>query len=116
MKTKGTIIAEETRQACNKLSADERAELLEAGMKIINAGRWWEGLQVVDKPIPHIPQRHIDMVMPDDIKPMWENWIRGQTGLHCDDGDFGVYAHDWQRFVGKLERGQPLVDSSAEWD
>ena len=47
---------------------------------------------------------------------MWEKWIRGQTGLHCDDGGFGVYVNDWERFVGKLERGQPLVDSAAEWD
>ena len=116
MKTKGTIMAEETRQACNKLSAEEREKFLDAGMKIINSGRWWKDLKVIEKPMAHIPEKHIAMVMPEDIKPMWEKWIRGQTGLHCDDGDFGVYIWDFERFVGKLERGQPLVDSAAEWD
>ena len=82
----------------------------------IKIKKWWEDLQVVKEPIPHIPQKHIDMVMPDDVKPMWENWILGQTGLHCDDGDFGVYEWDWKRFVGKLEKGQPLVDTAEEWD
>jgi hypothetical protein len=79
-------------------------------------GRWWDGLQIIQDPIPHIPERHILMAMPELIKPLWEDWIRGQTGLHCDDGDFGVYSNDWARFVGKLERGLKLEDAEEEWD
>jgi hypothetical protein len=38
MKSKGTIIAEETRKVCNKLSIGERAKLLKSAMEIINQG------------------------------------------------------------------------------
>lgn len=114
MKTKGKRYSEKDK-SFEKLSKD-RSKFLAGDMTIIDSGRWWKNLVTIEKPIPHIPARHISMVMPEDIKPMWETWIRGQTGLHCEDGDFGVYIWDWERFIGKLERGQPLVDSSAEWD
>ncbi len=85
----------------------------------MNNKNWWDNLEVRtcdDGSLPHIPEKEINKVMPDDIKPMWENWINGQTGLHCDDGDFGVYTSDWYRFVEKLKRNQPLVDAVEEWD
>ena len=78
--------------------------------------RWWENIEAVDKPMPHIPEKQILAVMPEDIKPMWENWICGQTCLLCDDMDSGIYKWDWERFVGKLERNEKLVDTAAEWD
>ena len=109
-------MAEEARKACNKLNAEEKADLLKVGMEVINAGAWWKGIQVVAEPMPHVPEKSIIAVMPDNIVPVWEDWAQGQTGLMCDDGDFGVYAHDWKRFVGKLERDEKLVDTALEWD
>jgi len=81
----------------------------------INQNRWWSDLKVIKEPIPHVPESHILMVMPEEIKREWENWMRGQTGLACENGDFGVYSSDWARFVGKLERGLKLEDKIEEW-
>ena len=77
---------------------------------------WWDNLEVVEEPYPHIPQKEIAKVMPPELKEAWGKFINGQTGLRCDGGDFGVYADDWERFVGKLQRKEKVEDTAAEWD
>lgn len=69
---------------------------------------WWDRVEVVktleDKYFPHIPEKSILKYMPEEVVSVWSNWINGQTGLVCDDGDFGVYIWDWHRFTAGLER------------
>ena len=77
---------------------------------------WYDELVVRDEPYPHIPQKEILARMPLDLREGWARFIFGQTGLHCKDGDFGVYPCDFERFVGKLKRGEKLEDTVEEWD
>lgn len=78
---------------------------------------WLDKVVVIEKPLPHIPQQELDKIMPPELKDEWEKFIFGQTGLHCDNGDFGVYAWDFERFAGRVRRKEKdLQDSAAEWD
>ena len=86
------------------------------GEGIVNDKNWWNFIQAEQKPVPHIPEKRIKQFMPEDIYEKYEKWIYGQTGLHCDDGDFGVYSWDFCRFIGKYKRGEKLEDNLVEWD
>jgi hypothetical protein len=63
-----------------------------------------------------ISENVIQELIPDELKDSWNKFIRGQTGPVMDDGSFGVYIWDWDRFAEKFERGLPLEDTFFEWD
>lgn len=77
---------------------------------------WLDKVVVEEKPIPHIEQKKLLALMPAELHPAWDHFIMGQTGLHCDNGDFGVYAWDFDRFAEKLRSGKKLKDTAAEFD
>ena len=81
---------------------------------------WWDDLKTIQEPYPHIPADQIEEAMPQELHESWRDFMRGQTGLLIEkDGEdpgFGVYPWDFERFVDKIKRGVPLVDTALEWD
>jgi len=77
---------------------------------------WWDNIAVINDPVLHVPEKSIKAEMPVELHEAFDQWIYGQTGLHCDNGDFGVYLHDWARFLSKVRREEKLVDNFNEWD
>ena len=77
---------------------------------------WLDQVVVYEEPMPHIKSKELEKIMPEELKEAWDKFINGQTGLHCADGDFGVYSCDFERFVVKLKRKEKLEDTVAEWD
>ena len=80
---------------------------------------WWDSLETIEEPYPHIPESKIKEVMPPSLVDAWENFIRGQTCLlikHGEESEGGIYPWDFDRFISKLKKGLPLVDSLSEWD
>ena len=82
----------------------------------INPNNWWSDLPIIKEPIVHISEKEIMKAMPDSLKPSWEDFMYGQTCLLCEDGGAGIYPQDFGRFIGKLKKNQPLVDTIEEWD
>jgi len=60
---------------------------------------WWEKLPIILEPYPHIPEREILGAMPEELKPLWTEFIRGQGAVGMDDGDHGIYPWDFFRFL-----------------
>ena len=105
--------------ALNQIEIEkEKVQELEDGL--VNKKNWWDDIQSIDEPYPHIPETQILAVMPEELKPEWEDFIRGQTGLLLtnEDGSYGsgIYPWDFERFTSKLKRGLPTRDTAAEWD
>jgi hypothetical protein len=85
-------------------------------MEANNNPEWHKNLNVIADPIPHISEKEIMKVMPDSLKQAWDDFMYGQTCLLCEDGGAGIYPQDFGRFIGKLKKNQPLVDTIEEWD
>lgn len=81
---------------------------------------WWTSLEVIEEPVPHIPESKILAAMPEELHSQWRNFIDGQTCLAIDgrggELEMGVYSWDFHRFISKLQRGQLLKDGPEEWD
>ena len=78
---------------------------------------WLDKVEIIKEPIPHIKEKQLMQIMPEYLKPEWERFIFGQTGLMCDDGDFGIYSWDFDRFANRFrENKKNLQDSVLEWD
>ncbi len=60
---------------------------------------WWETLPIILAPRPHIPEKDILLVMPEQLRPEWKAFIRGSQCLVLDDGDNGIYPHDFFKFL-----------------
>jgi hypothetical protein len=60
---------------------------------------WWEKLPITLAPRPHIPEKEILANMPEELKPQWRAFIYGSQALALDDGDAGIYPHDFFRFL-----------------
>jgi len=61
--------------------------------------QWWEKLPIQLDPGPHIPEKNILSLMPEKLRPEWHAFIRGSQCLALDDGDHGIYPHDFFRFL-----------------
>ena len=44
--------------------------------------KWLAEVVTYEKPIPHIKSKELAKVMPDELKPEWEKFSMGQTGLY----------------------------------
>lgn len=60
---------------------------------------WWEKVPIILAPHPHIPEKEIFSVMPVELRPEWRAFIRGSQCLALDNGDNGIYPHDFFRFL-----------------
>lgn len=79
--------------------------------------KWLDKVVEYEKPIPHIKSLELMKIMPEELKADWNRFITGQTGLLCDDGDFGIYCWDFDRFSDRVRKNaENLQDSAAEWD
>lgn len=48
--------------------------------------------------------------IPDDIKPIFDKWIAGQTVMSNDTGEMAIYIWDWENFLNYLQ------DKPTFWD
>lgn len=65
--------------------------------------KWWSSLQIINQPYPHVPESEIQRVMPKNLKPSWEEYMRGKTVMMTDNGTEGIYPCDLMGFVYRLE-------------
>jgi len=87
---------------------------------------WWESLETINEPYPHIPESKILEAMPAELHKAWGDFMYGQTclalektggsGTNGKTWESGIYTWDFERFIGKLKRNQPLKDTVEEWD
>jgi hypothetical protein len=61
--------------------------------------RWWEAPAIVRDPAPHIRESEILLFMPENLEPEWQVFIRGSQVLALEDGEIGIYPHDFFRFL-----------------
>ena len=62
---------------------------------------WNTDLDVVEEPYPHIPGDEVLAAMPEELHGAWDNFMRGQTVLACEDGQAGIYPCDLLRFANR---------------
>lgn len=60
---------------------------------------WWEKLPIILAPHAHIPEKEILSVIPMELRPAWHAFIRGSQCLALENGDNGIYPHDFFRFL-----------------
>lgn len=60
---------------------------------------WYNRLEVVEEPYPHIPEGEILAAMPEELHNEWDSFMYGQTTLVREDGQAGIYPCDLIRFV-----------------
>lgn len=97
-----------------------KGDIKEMEDALVNKKYWWDDLKEIAEPYPHIPESQILAAMPEELKPQWDDFIRGQTCLLIEHADAppesGIYPWDFERFTSKLKRGLSTVDTAAEWD
>ena len=45
-----------------------------------------------------IPEKNILKSVPEELLPLWENYMRGKTVQECGFDDWGVYEYDYKTF------------------
>ena len=60
---------------------------------------WWETLPIILEPFPHIPEKEILASMPEELNPLWKEFIFCQAVLVMNDGGHGIYPWDFFRFL-----------------
>ena len=60
---------------------------------------WWEKPAIILAPFPHIPEREILSAMPEELKPLWEEFMLCKGMLVMDDGGNGIYPWDFFQFL-----------------
>ena len=75
----------------------------DTGDSAIPLPHWWERLEIIQEPYPHIPEKEILAAMPADLHRQWEQFIRGQGVLALDDGAAGINPCDFSRFKEWLQ-------------
>jgi hypothetical protein len=64
----------------------------------------------MSKPATYITELGTPYIRLDDIpakvRPEFDEWFQGQTGIMLDDGSLGVYPWDWDNFCAHMA-GRP---------
>lgn len=45
-----------------------------------------------------IPEKDILRSLPEELLPLWENYMRGKTIQDCGFDDWGIYEYDYTNF------------------
>lgn len=60
---------------------------------------WWGKLRIIPEPYPHIPEREILAAMPEELKPLWQEFMFCKGMLVMDDGGHAIYPEDFFEFL-----------------
>ena len=50
-----------------------------------------------------IPEKNILKSLPEELLPLWENYMRGKTVQECGFDDWGVHETDYNLFKGYID-------------
>jgi hypothetical protein len=73
---------------------------------------WIDKLTRHEKPMGHIRWDDLEKHAPPKAFAAFEQWMRGQTCLACDDGVCGVYLYDFDRWVAQGQN----TEQGSDWD